>query len=597
MAAYILSPELIFSARLADIFTRRQLDLNQPVDWSSVMAILVKNKIPLLPLARDPLLSNCPLLSRPDFQQLVRIEEDTWKSLRHEYALVRDGFLSRGISNILFKSAGLEPSFPYTSDNLDVLVRPSHIEAARNVLNDLGYVELRHIEEPKKFLFRKFLAGESVSAIHLHGLVGWGAPFMDEEALWQGCRPSTDDPLVIVPSSEDAVLITIAHSFYENKSFKLLDLVRIRYCFSQRNLDFPYMQRVSIDRGWEDGFAFSLIIYSRLEKAIYSEGLIPDDALALANQTIEKSYWLKKAIERTMSRDDLLFPFKVSFLLGKLFYYRKLLTYPKRDLRTRIHSVVATLAAGIKLKLGIRGQRGMLISLSGIDGSGKSSATQVLLKAFVTSDILAYPCWIRFGSVEWLRKSSQISNNNQREVSLSNASSALERRQSKLKNPFLRMGWLLLNLAHLTLFYNLKVRVSTWFGYVVICDRYIYDALVEIEASLPNSSSLIRLSEWLLMHLCPKPQLAWLFDLPPGEALSRHKDERSSSSAQKELAFQRERYLTLQKLYQLLLVNNQGDKNEVTDMVVLVTLRMYFRDYHTWINGLLFSNPNQMNPV
>ena len=597
MAAYVLSPELIFSARLADIISRRQFDLDQAVDWSKVMAILVKNKIPLLPLVQDPLLRNCPLLARPDFQQLVMREEASWKSLRHEYALVREDFLKYGISNILFKSVGLAPSFPYTSDNLDVLIHPANIETARNVLYDLGYVELRHIEEPKKFLFRKFNADECVSAIHLHGLVGWGAAFMDEDALWQRCRPSTDDPLVIVPSPEDAVLITIAHSFYENKSVKLIDLMRIRYCFSQGELDCAYMQRVSTDRGWEDGFAFSLMIYSRLERAIYSEGLIPDNALELANQTIEKSFWLKNALERTMGRNDLQFPFKVSFLLGKLFYYRKLLTYPKRNIRARIYSVVATLAAGIKLKLGIRGQRGMLISLSGIDGSGKSSAAQVLLKVFATSDVLAYPCWIRFGSVDWFRKASPISKNNQNEVSFSGSTTHLERRQNKLKNPFLRMGWLVLNLAYMTLFYNLKVRLSTWFGYVVICDRYIYDALVEIEASLPNSSSLIRLSEWLLMHFCPKPQLSWLFDLTPGEALSRQKFERSSVSLEKELAFERERYLALQKRYQLLLVSNQGDQNVIADLVVLKTLRKYFEDYHTWINGLLFSNPNQMNPV
>jgi thymidylate kinase len=357
------------------------------------------------------------------------------------------------------------------------------------------------------------------------------------------------------------------------------------------------MQRVSESRGWEDGFAFSLIIYSRLEKAIYSESLIPEDALAVANQTIERSYWLKKALQRTMNRDDFQFPFKVSFLLGKLFYYRKLLTYPKRNLHTRVYSVVATLAAGIKLKLGIRGQRGMLISLSGIDGSGKSSATQVLLNAFATSDILAFPYWIRFGSVEWLRRNKPVLAINKLEVSISGTTTALERRQSRLKNPFLRMTWLLLNLAYLILFYNLKVRVSTWFGYVVICDRYIYDALVEIEASLPNNSSLIRLSEFLLTHLCPKPQLAWLFDLAPGEALSRQMYEQSNLAAQKELTFQRERYLALQERYQLILVNNQGNKNEVIDMVVLKTLRRYFADYHTWINGLLFSNPNQMNPV
>src|SRR5205823_442021 len=100
------------------------------------------------------------------------------------------------------KSAGNEPSFPYTSDNIDVLVRPAQGPTAREVLRRLGYVELRNIEEPHKFLFRKFHGGRCVSAIHVHEEVAWLVGFLDDDALWERARQAPDDPAVTVPSPE-----------------------------------------------------------------------------------------------------------------------------------------------------------------------------------------------------------------------------------------------------------------------------------------------------------------------------------------------------------------------------------------------------------
>jgi glycosyltransferase involved in cell wall biosynthesis len=44
--------------------------------------------------------------------------------------------------------------------------------------SELACVELWNIEEPQKFLFRKFESGESVSAIRLHGRVKWEESFL-----------------------------------------------------------------------------------------------------------------------------------------------------------------------------------------------------------------------------------------------------------------------------------------------------------------------------------------------------------------------------------------------------------------------------------
>ena len=79
----------------------------------------------------------------------------------------------------------------------------------------MGYVWLRNIDETNKWLFRKFDEGRSFSAIHVHAWVGWDVEF-HERAIWDGIRRAVDDPEVMVPSREDAVLINAAHALYES---------------------------------------------------------------------------------------------------------------------------------------------------------------------------------------------------------------------------------------------------------------------------------------------------------------------------------------------------------------------------------------------
>ena len=131
---------------------------------------------------------------------------------------------------MLIKSAGIAPSFPHLSDNVDDLVPAEHIPDARLALRDLGYVELRNLEEPRKFFFKRFEGGRQAAAHHLHEHVGWAVSFLDEPLLFRRARPAADDPELLIPHPQDAFLITTAHALYENKAFKLGDLVKVRQC-------------------------------------------------------------------------------------------------------------------------------------------------------------------------------------------------------------------------------------------------------------------------------------------------------------------------------------------------------------------------------
>jgi thymidylate kinase len=588
-----LSREYIIAAQLADPTTRRRVDFSQEVDWAAVLAILVKNKVPLIGLTADPVLAACPLLQLPEFQRIDAGQRKSWRSSRDEYEKARDRFLQRGIQSVLFKSVGLPPSFPYMSDNLDTLVRPEHVQWGREILIELGFVELRNVEEPQKLLFRKFEGGNSVSAIHLHGTVGWGVPFLDDAALWSRVRVSQDDPLVYVPALEDALLVTIAHAFYEDKCFKLLDIARIRFCLRGGILDFSEIERIARRRGWEDGLDFCLLLYGRLEDWLYGEQSIPDEVLERARCVVRSSAWLSRQLENTLKRSEIHFPFRVSFFFGKLLYYRKVLNDPQRSRATRAGDVIRTLAWGIKLKLRISGQRGLIVSFSGIDGSGKTVHVQSLMSALETAAIKARAFWSRFGS---LAPKSDAGRPGAEKLRVSDTATSLARRRRKLRNPALRLGWLLYNLTGLVIRYNRQVRLRRWLGEVVICDRYIYDAVVEIGASLPNDPGLSRWAERVLTRLCPRPDVAWLLDVPADLSVERQADENRSAASCEELSRQRSMFMTLARTYGLKVLTTSSRPEETTSKVVRETLLTYYADYRTWVNALLLSNPDQMNP-
>jgi thymidylate kinase len=588
-----LSRELIVAAHLADPVARGAVDFRQETNWAVVLAILLQNKVPLVGLSDDPALSRCPLLELSGFQSAKAEDAKVWRKQRDEYAKLRDRFLQRGIESVLFKSTGLAPSFPYTSGNLDTLVRPEHIEWAREVLQGLGYVELRNIEEPQKFLFRLFENGESVSAIHLHGTVGWGVPFVDDAALWRRVGVSEDDPLVVVPGPEDGILVTIAHTFYEDKAFRLLDLAGIRHALRVGNPDFAEIERVARERGWEDGLSFCLLLLGILEDRLYGERSFPEDALAHARSVVASSAWLSRRLERVLARDEIRFPFRVSFLFGKMMYYRKILKDPLRRRAARAVDVFSTLVWGVKLKLHIRGQRGFVASFSGIDGSGKTLRVRALTRAFEISEIDARAHWSRFGSSAQAKGPTRQGPGT---AEASDTASSLHRRRGRLRNPVVRFCWLAYHLAGIVCRYNLRVRVRRWLRGVVICDRYVYDAAVEIDASLPHNPRWSRWAERVLTILCPRPNVAWLLDVPADRGVDRQSDERGNPAAREELERQRGRYLDLARALGLRVVSTGDGRDEATNRVVRETLLAYYDDYHTWVNALLLSNPNQMNP-
>ena len=79
---------------------------------------------------------------------------------------------------------------------------------------------------------------------------------------------------------------------------------------------------------------------------------------------------------RGMGAADL--PLNLSYIFCKHLYYRKVLQDQVRSVTERGRDVVTTLLWGIRMKARLRPQRGLVVTLSGMDGSGSPAGLSSL---------------------------------------------------------------------------------------------------------------------------------------------------------------------------------------------------------------------------
>ena len=509
------------------------------LDEREILHLLKRNGFPLLALKHIP--------STQLFHQAVEEERKILEIQREEYQRVEERFQKMGIQPVLFKGGGITPSFPYTSGNLDVLVQTEETDEARRILKDLGYVELKNLEEPQKFLFKRFSSGEVRLAFHLHGEIGWGVPFLSNEDVEVIKAP--DDPEILLPSPETGCLVIFAHSLYENKKIRLLDLLQFHH-WAKGGLDWETMREKTRKRGWEDGFDFCHTHFAILEKYLLLENQIPESNIEM--------------------------PFKFSFLKSKILYYRKIRKDEERGWKTKMRDSLKTLLWGMELKMKIHSQLPRFIAFSGLDGSGKTTHAKILLKAFQDCGIRTQYVWSRLGSSylsnllikigKFLFKVFHRMNDSSKDKS--------EMRKIYLQRGWARSLWLIAVFCELTIQYLFKVRLPLLLGKVVICDRYLLDAFAEL-AELTDISKIDQSPFGdLLQKFNPRPSLGFYLELPERNSL----------------------YQKMGRRLGYLRVNRNKSFLQTSDGILQKALSTYYENFSTIIKGLLYSNPSPLNP-
>ena len=557
---------------------------NDPVEcrpikcFARVVEFLQENKISLIDVA-----NNAPheffneFLNSSDFKDAYRNEEIHCNNWKDGFQKIKDEWEKHGIDYIFHKSTG---QFPYMSDNLDVLVKKSDFKKAGSILVDIGYVNLRNIQEAHKEFYRKFDGDEIVVPIHLHERVCWGVPFEDNEHLWNNYRISEDVPIVHYPDREDCILINLAHSFLEDHKIKIFDLLAIRHCLQDRHVDWEYIIRTARKMKWEHSLYAALIMFDHIHRQLFSNALIPEEILAESRRYVKSRKWINDKLANILTK-EISMPFVIPHLWTRIHTALRELDDPSFGTKGQRYWQVfgGLLDRFIHLKLGIKNHPPMFIAFSGLDGSGKTRHIETLRSNFLTCDIKTVYLWNRAGSFPFIGlilKMRRLI----RSVFGVAASVSIKGKKGPLTNNSLAiMLWRWFNVFEMIIFYFFKIRVPMLFGKVIIADRYVYDSMVDMEY-MAKSDDFGRVIYSMLKYLTPKPDLSFFLDVDTGSIIKRGGDE-----IKEELVTKKTHYKKIVAEMEAVCVDNNSMFHNASEKISRIALREFFSKYPEKFKG------------
>lgn len=503
----------------------REASPSEPL-LADLPAFFAANQLAFLSLPQSA--ATARLLERAVVVEALRRESDRFARLRAEFEVVRAAWREEGIEAILVKAGAGVPSFPHLSGNVDAYVPPEAAEVADAVLCRHGFVELPLLREPNKFLYKRFRHGDEACAIHLHLRVEWCASFLREDLMWSRRRVAPDDSRLLIPSPEDALLITLAHALYENKRLALGDLFKVGRCLRGPEFDWQYVWAVAESKGWGTGLAHALLFYRFLACSLAHLTELPEPEVTRCRRRLAgpRRLWAR----RKPSQPNRL-PFPVGFFFSKTLFFGKVLGDSGEPWRERLRGAVYHLLSGTRLKLRLEARRHFLVAFSGIDGSGKTSLARSVQRALRQCGIRTRCVWHRAGSSGLSRVLiaggkllvATRAPGVRAEVEAPAAREA--RRVELLRHPLVRALWQWLVLLELTWTYARKVRLPLILGKVVLCDRYTADAVADLGSRLGGEAPADTLPARLLRALNPTPDVAIYVCVPPEVARRRQAPE------------------------------------------------------------------------
>jgi len=163
-----------------------------------------------------------------------------------------------------------------------------------------------------------------------------------------------------------------------------------------------------------------------------------------------------------------------------------------------------------------------MIAFSGLDGAGKSTQIDLLAKIYSNNKYKSLVFWSRGGytpGMKFLKNTLKVSKKTSKKENINRQ--AL--RKKSFSNSIVRKIWLSLAILDLIFFYVIYIRLKEFFGTKVICDRYIYDTLLDFELNFSQENVEKWLLWRLLLLLSVKPKRHFVITIPVIESLRRSK--------------------------------------------------------------------------
>jgi dTMP kinase len=175
-----------------------------------------------------------------------------------------------------------------------------------------------------------------------------------------------------------------------------------------------------------------------------------------------------------------------------------------------------------------------LIVLMGLDGSGKSTQAEMASEWLRRRGIPTEVVWMRGESYitqpvlkvgKALLRAPREDKRGGGIESGSDYERYVDGKQAMFKNRFLRAVWRTLTIIDLYITFKLSFRSVSRDTRVVILDRYFYDSLIDIDTAFGSGGTeAVSMLDSSLLRLFPRPDMVFLLELPPEEAMKRKDD-------------------------------------------------------------------------
>ena len=542
-------------------------------DFETVIKFYKRNSISFIELTRNRRDTiNKDFFNSDIYVNVLKEEEAINRKWKSNFSIIKKKWDSANIDYIFHKSAG---NFPYLSGNLDILVRERDFIRAGEILREIGYINLRNIQEPHKEYYRKFQGDISLVPIHLHERVCWSVPFEDNEHLWYNYQVSENDELVHYPSYEDIILITLAHHFLEDHVIFLSDLLKISKCLRSKRLDWDYIVSTAKRLKWEHSLYTAIIMFEHFYNVLFDKKLFFKGIVEESNKYIKDKKWISNYVSKEVLIDNIKMPFHISH-----YWTRKHTSL--REFKDPIFGTkfdrFAQVFGGlfdrfIHLKLGIKTHPSMFITFSGLDGSGKTKHIKTLCNTFQLCDVPTRHLWSRSGSFPIITLVLKIFRLFKSGASAKTRNTPLTKKGKWPMTSFTKMAWRIINTIDMIIYYFLKIKIPLLFGKVVIADRYVYDSIVDLE-NIENPKNFDRQLYKILKFIIPTPDLAFFLELDPKTIIKREVKE-DIDELSKKYSF----YKKILSKTNLVTIDNSKTFDKVSDQIYFIALNKFYEKY------------------
>lgn len=169
-----------------------------------------------------------------------------------------------------------------------------------------------------------------------------------------------------------------------------------------------------------------------------------------------------------------------------------------------------------------------LIVLTGIDGSGKTTQADLIVKSLKKDGHDVLYVWSRWDPLllkplihQW--KNKRAKNTDKQHYDYNELKS---RKKKLLQNPVIRWLWLFLFFIDYGLQIQAKIRIRSMGHKLLVSDRIFYDSVIDQAINLGEKKEWLLdiLSSWWMKVIFPKPDMAIYIDCPADTAFSRKDD-------------------------------------------------------------------------